>query len=256
MCSRIRTSSARSRLAKRLADAKFTPIENEKIIERYLRYMEDLNAPVLCAVRETGIRFETTAIRIVDDRIVHLRMKNDVISPEALRKSVMATNSQRVDISYHAHDILIFASTKLNKAHKDGISLEVERPIYKLQRREHLRVKPGTDIDCLATLSFVEEKRHEEHAPYDLSGGGFSILVSQDAAVRFMVGMQFRNVSFRFGPHEVLLQAVVKNKVPIRGPRKVNIKIGFNVTDMPVALEREITRYAYLSTQKILGRRI
>ena len=236
--------------------AKFTPIDNEKIVERYLRYMDDLKAPVLCAVRETDIRFETTAIRVVDHRILHLRMMNSVLSPTSLRDRTEATKSQRIDVSYHAHDILIFAATKLVKAHKDGISLEVERPIYKLQRREHLRVKPERDIVCRATLAFPEEKRFEDHTPYDVSAGGFSLLVTQAEAEAFRIGQEFKLVSFRFGPNEVMLQATVKNKVPIKGPRKVSIKVGFLVKAMPAALEREISRYAYLSTQKILGRRI
>ncbi len=236
--------------------SQFTPIDNEKIVERYLRYMDDLKAPVLCAVRETDIRFETTAIRVVDHRILHLRMMNSLLSPASLRDRTEATKSQRIDISYHAHDILIFAATKLVKALKDGISLEVVRPIYKLQRREHLRVKPDKDIICRATLAFPAEKRFEDHSPYDVSAGGFSLLVTQGLAEAFLIGQEFKNVSFQFGPHEVLLQATVKNKVPIKSTRKVNIKIGFVVEAMPAALEREITRYAYLSTQKILGRRI
>ena len=238
------------------SDSRFTPISDEKTVARYIQYMHDLNAEVHCAVRETDVRFDTTAIRIVDARVVHLRMRNDLMSPVKLKAKVMETDSQRIDISYHAHDILVFASTKLRKVDKDGISLEVERPIYKLQRREHLRVKPGSDVKCKLTVHNPRDRADHEYVPYDISVGGFSVLMNEAEIKLYEIGDKFASVSFLFGAHEVVIDAVVKNLAPIKGPRKTNIKVGFTIEQMPTALEHEISRYAYLASQKILGRRI
>lgn len=236
--------------------SEFTPIDDEKTVSRYLRYMQDLNCHVHCAVRETDIRFETTPLRVLDDKIVHLRMKGELMSATSLRDRVLATEAQRVDISYHAHDILIFASTKLNKIDKDGISLEVERPIYKLQRREHLRVKPAPGLRCNISMLLPHDNKVHEYPPYDISVSGFSILVSMDEAKVFEVDQEVKDIGFLFGAHELRINASVRSKVPIKGPRKTNIKIGFRSSSIPSALEHEISRYAYLISQKILGRRI
>lgn len=238
------------------SDHRFTPIEDEKTVARYIQYMHDLNSEVHCAVRETDVRFDTASIRIVDAKIVHLKMRNDLLSPDQLKKKVDETDAQRIDISYHAHDILVFASTKLRKVDKDGISLEVERPIYKLQRRQHLRVKPGSDVKCKLSVHNPRDGQHHEYFPYDISVGGFAVMMKEKEAAAYEVGDQIPKVWFLFGAHTVVVDAVVKNKAPIKGPRATNIKVGFTIAQMPTALEHEISRYAYLQSQKILGRRI
>lgn len=238
-------------------DNQFTPIHDEKTVSRYLHYMLDLHARVHCAVRETDIRFDTEPIQILNDKVIHLKMQTETISPDNLKTAVKNTKSQHIDISYHAHDILIFAATRLKQVDKEGLSVEVERPIYKLQRREHLRVKPGTDVKCLLKLTNPRDGSSKEYVPYDISVGGFALVLTEAEAQPFAAGDIYAGTEFTFGGIQARVDAVVKNKIPIQDSQDSNVKIGFTIiAGLPSRLEHEISRYAYMVSQKILGRRI
>lgn len=238
------------------AKSQFTPIQDARTVGRYIRYMDDLKCDVHCAIRETDIRFDTTVIKMPEPRVVHLRLRNELMSPMALKERFNATAARKVDLSFKAHDILIFASTNVRSIDKDGIILEVESPIYKLQRRENLRVKPTADTECWVRFLHPRTRSEVKLVPYDISSGGLSVVVNDVDLPEYAEGQEIKNVNFRFGPHEVLVNTAVMNAVKIAGSSKPRYKIGLKIVAMPAALEQEISRYAYLASQRILGRRI
>ena len=236
--------------------SEFTRIEDESTVARYLQYMIDLAVPVQCALRGTDFRFETKARQVLNKNTIHLEMINAIMSADALKERVNTSKSGMIDLTYRAQDVLIFADTRMRSADKDGIALEVEPPLFKLQRRSNLRVKPESNITCYVRLrSPADNDEFIELNPYDISCTGFSLLLSQEEGQLYKKGDHFE-AEFHFQGNEAPVKATVASRFEIRGAGKSKIKLGFSMSPLPASLEQEVSKYAYSVTQKILSRRI
>jgi len=233
----------------------FTPIKSEEIVHRYLLYATDLRAHIQCHVQETDINF-TTRARHIDGLNIELRHPADQTDPEILLDKINQTATRTIDISYKIDEISIFATTDFLRIDKKSIFIRAKPPIYKLQRRDHLRVKPGSDIHCYVVIPPDNIAGSERITPSDISTGGFALILPEDEAEIFEKNMSLNQMQCVFGDIKTMIDAKVMSNVALKNSKPPMHKIGFAFKKLPNQLDQAIVRYAYRHSQRIWSRRM
>ena len=125
-------------------------------------------------------------------------------------------------------------------------SSDLDMPMFKLQRREALRIRL-TDPKCTIQLG------QQSHPLYDISAGGLSILVSLQEEKNYPKGQRFPKSTLQFLGKELKVDLEVKNLIT-HGKDGAKVKVGFHFVALPAAIEQMIAREAYLYTHKIWSR--
>lgn len=221
------------------------PIAERKTIERYLQYALDFHEYVSCSCG--SIRFEARP-QSFDPTALMLRLEITEESFEHLRRGdlrIIDTPPQNIRISFLVHDVLFFAHTLVEERRTRSLVLAVDTPIFKLQRRNAVRIKLMNEHKAGITLA------GKNFVPHDLSATGLSLVLNLDLAERFMVGQTFMGSRLRF----LQLDALVDLEVVGNNPVKEGFwKVGFRFRGLNPTVEQWIAKEAYLHTHKIWSR--
>ena len=235
----------------------FNPIDDERIADRYLGYIEDLNATLNCSIRNTELRFEAKPTAGVKNRVMKLRPNAAVAEYKKLQQLLNEAGSNEMDFNYKAQDILIFVTAKVTKIDDLGISLLIDYPIFKLQRRENLRVCPEPTVKCEVSITKTGLLVPLKVRPFDISLGGFSVVVNQADKKVFKIDDEVRGIRLNFMENTNLIAAKVVNVIELKNKTRQEFKIGFSLIDeLPPQLEQDIIRYAYDVSQRQTNRQI
>lgn len=225
------------------------PVKDEKIIHRYFRYASEFSETISCFVEHLNLRFDAQAQSFKEDT----NQFSIEITPESYQQMsnheliVVGREYSMIRLSFSVGDVLYFAGSKTVKRFNRSLVVEVEHPIFKLQRRNALRIKPvdshGAKVDIEGALFDV----------YDISATGMSVIIPKDLEVIFPKGKILKSM-LTFTNSECKVGLEVTSMSRLRKDDDKSWKIGFKFKSLPTNTEQMIAREAYLHTHKIWGR--
>lgn len=228
-------------------------ITDTSIIERYLKIVCDLHERVSCYFKGADSFFETQIMSVERKaNRIRLDLRKANMNPEQLRDSLISTLDRTANLSFRAQDTMFFAKCKVASVQPEHLNLELPPSIYKLQRRANLRIRIHDAGQAQCEFSGLGVL-----VPYDVSAGGFSLLLSTDEAERFPPGMPDLEVKFTFEGVSAKLQLDVKSQAEAPDAKgRPRIKVGFAFRKLPPPLEQQLARAAVVHTQKVFSKKI
>jgi hypothetical protein len=224
------------------------PITELETITRYLRYAHEFRETFSLLVEPEQLRLETLVASFVDDG---LRLGLE-IPPESFQhltdeeKALLDAPAQKFRLSFAVNDILFFARSELVKRNVRVLDLKVKPPIYKLQRRDAVRIKLLDSQDGSITIA------GKTYFLHDLSASGLSFETTSGHENDFPPRTMIQSCVLRFSGLEAKVNLEVMG---VSKMKKDNLlKVGFRFMGLSPAIEQKIAREAYLHTHKIWNR--
>ena len=233
----------------------FEPIQDSRMVDRYLQSLVNLKEDIECLLKEPELRFAAYATKYEAEKyLLHLTINSATASAEKIREKFNQSVERNIVLSYLAQGTPFLINSSLELAQPQSLIVKALPPLFKLQRRQALRIKLNPEIPCTVYLPLPWEDK--PITPYDISTNGFSLLVSSQVANFFELGNILKAFSIQFRDHKVSIQARVSHKVHLPKDLLDRWKIGFNFMGLETRLEREIARSAYEFNQRIWARRL
>lgn len=231
-------------------DKNLESVRERKTAERYLKYLLDLNEPVSCFSEELDIRFESHAKAFHQEK-AELVLEVDPRSADGLEDSALT----RLDalphplrLSFTVGDVLYFASANMLKRTYRTLTMQVSFPIYKLQRRNALRIRVLDEHKAKVNL---EGEIFEVH---DISASGMSVIIPHHREPEFPKGKVFKMAAMQFAGLDLRVEMEVINVSKIRKSDLSDYKVGLRFHGLSPKMEDSIAKEAYLHTHKIWSR--
>jgi c-di-GMP-binding flagellar brake protein YcgR len=226
------------------------PVTDLKMVERYLQYGMEFRETVSCYIEEAELKFETT-IKSVDAKKLFLEMEFTEESFAQLGTAGLEAIDRPqgpVRFSYSVNEASFFVQTKFQFRQANRIVLKAEMPMFKLQRRESLRIK------VLESHKAALKLAGKTVTPlFDISAGGLSFVVNLMDQKDYKKGQMFPNATLTFLGKEIKVNLEVKN-ILAHSKDGLKWKIGLRFRELPASVEQVIAREAYLHSHKIWSR--
>jgi c-di-GMP-binding flagellar brake protein YcgR len=126
--------------------------------------------------------------------------------------------------------------------------MKIEFPIYKLQRRNALRIRVLDEHEGRINLA------GEIFEIHDISAGGLSLITPPHRINDFPKGKFFTKSALRFAGLELKVDIEVISASKIRKAELSDHKIGLRFHGLSPSAEQSIAKEAYLHTHKIWSR--
>ena len=222
------------------------PIESSATAARYLQYSVEFNLPLTLHLGESETSFEakaasfdpgtfTLVVEIIDEEF-HALVKTN---------SDQKFSEQKIRISFSLDEIVFFAKSFLTGHKLSHYALGISPPIYKLQRRETLRIRITDEFKASVTIL------GKKWPLADLSVGGLGFFVPVFEQDQFPVGFDFPKSSLEFLGKSFPVVIRVMSAVLVRQNKLVRIKVGMQFLNLPPSVEQVIAKEAYVYSQKL-----
>jgi hypothetical protein len=235
------------------SDKDLEPLSDRKVVDRYLRYALDFKEIATCTAGDGApppVHF-TASILDFSAAAFSLRLEINEDNFADLNYEQRASLDQAarpLRLSFSVNDVLFFAHARIFARQEREISVTLDLPVFKLQRREAVRIK------IMKEHAASLELNGKKFIPHDLSAGGVSVVMDKEEKDRYAKGWVFEPVVLRFAGREFRAKLEVAGSHPLRKDSDRLWKVGFRFRDLPPAAEDSITREAILYTQKIWAR--
>lgn len=230
-------------------DKDLEPVSDPKMVQRYLRYGLEFHEVISCYIELADLRFEST-FKTVDpaNLTLELEIAEDSfakLTPQQL--SAIDSPQSPIRLSYSVNEATFFIQARVQSRSARRLVIRAEMPMYKLQRREALRIKVMESHKATVKLG-------PNILPlYDISAGGISIVVSLDEEKAYKKGQLFPGSVLSFVGKEIKVDLEVKN-ILSNSKDGLRWKVGFRFKSLPSHFEQMIAREAYLHSHKIWSR--
>lgn len=225
------------------------PVTDLKMVQRYLRYGLEFHEVVNCFVDDVNLRFDASIKSIDMDKLtIEMEIDKDdfgKIPYDTL--SAVDRPQSAIRLSYSVNEATFFIHAKMQGRSASRIVVKAEMPMFKLQRREAMRIKVLDSHKATIKLG------PEIFSIHDISAGGISIVIGIDAEKNYPKGKSFPASHLKFLGQEIKVDLEVKNILPM-GKDGLKWKVGFRFRALPATFEQLIVREAYLHTHKIWSR--
>jgi c-di-GMP-binding flagellar brake protein YcgR len=225
------------------------PVNDLKMAQRYLQYGVEFREPISCYVEDAGLRFDAY-LQSVDTEKLLLELETTEESFQKLDSNHLAAVDRPqgdLRLSYSVNEATFFVHGQVQGRSQRRIVVKASMPMYKLQRREALRIKVLDSHKATVQLGGVV------HSLFDISAGGLSIVVKLLDEKDFRKQQAFPNSLLRFLGKEIRVDLEVKN-VLTHSKDGQKVKVGFRFKNLAPSVEQVIAREAYLHTHKIWSR--
>lgn len=229
-------------------DKDLEPVSDLKTVHRYLRYGIEFHEQVSCYIESADLSF-TAELRAADKDSFLIELDIEAESFAQLNYVSLGVIDQpqtAVRLSYSVNEATFFVQARVQERKVRKLTVKAELPMYKLQRRESMRIKVLESHQASIQLG------KEVHPVFDIGAGGLSIVVGAAQASQFPK-QQIFPAQLKFIGNEIKVNLEVKNVLKF-GKDDLKIKIGFRFRGLPAAFEQLIVREAYLHTHKIWSR--
>jgi c-di-GMP-binding flagellar brake protein YcgR len=223
-------------------DLDLEPIKDKKVVERYLRYALDFREKISCLLDPAPPRFDGMFKSVDLDQLV---VKLDIT--EASFGALSAAELKRLD-SVPKDLRLSFLHTRLVQRKTRELELAVDLPMFKLQRRDAVRIRP---LDSHHASVEVEGLVYQLN---DLSASGLSFHIMPAQEEHFIPKQIFRSCRLKFTSLDVPVDMEVIGLTRVREENGQIFKVGFRFLGLTAAIEQHLAREAYLYTHKIWSR--
>jgi c-di-GMP-binding flagellar brake protein YcgR len=219
-------------------------------VERYLRYAVDFREKFSCLLDPAPPRFDAFA-KAMDSENLSLTLEITETSYASLLKGEvnrLENLPKDLRLSFAVNEALYFIHTRLVEKKSRQLTVAVDVPIFKLQRRNAVRIKVSESHQ--ASIEVGEKT----YIPHDLSASGLSFVVMPDQESDFIPKQIFRSCRLRFSSLDVPVDLEVIGVNSFKGENDRLLKVGFRFLGLTAAVEQHIAREAYLYTHKIWSR--
>lgn len=231
-------------------DPSLEPVEDRRIALRYLHYAVDLKEIVTLVEPSLNFSFTADALSFSEESLqLELGLEPGFLASlnyeqmEALRRP-----AAEIRFSYGVSSVWVFAHGRVEAVGEKGLRLSVDLPVYKLQRREALRMRVREDHGAVVNLHGLDFPIH------DLSAGGLSVVVPMVDERLFAPGLKIPPTTVTFLGKDWRVGLEIVSATPTKFHHGPALKIGFRMVRMPPGLEREIAKEAYLVSHQIWSR--
>jgi c-di-GMP-binding flagellar brake protein YcgR len=226
------------------------PVSDLKMIQRYLKYGIEFHEPASCLLAEGKLNFEAQ-LKSMDEKnlVVDLDLTEDsfkTLSLEQLKQLEIPQGEIR--ISYSVNEATFFLHGRIQGRQANRIVVKASLPMYKLQRREALRIKVMENHKAYVVLG-----QDLKMPLFDISAGGVSFLVTLEKSGEYKKGQLFSNSTLSFIGKEIKVNLEVQNILQ-HGKEGMKFKVGLKFKGLPASVEQMIAKEAYLHTHKIWSR--
>lgn len=226
------------------------PVSDLSMIQRYLKYGIEFHEIASCLLEDGGVKFEAR-LKTVDEK----KLLIDVDITDETFKALTLDQLKEVDVpqgnirlSYSVNEATFFVHGRVQGRQANRLVIKASMPMYKLQRREALRIKVMDSHKASVKLG------PDLTMPlFDISAGGVSVVVSLEKSTDYKKGMLFPNSTLTFLGKEIKVNLEVQNILQA-GKDSLKFKVGFKFKGLPASVEQMIAREAYLHTHKIWSR--
>lgn len=230
-------------------DKDLQPVDDLKMVQRYLKYGLEFHEIVSCYIEDVDLRFDAS-IKSVDMAKLIIEMdidKDDFAKLPYDTLSAVDRPQSAIRLSYSVNEATFFIHAKMQGRSARRIVVKAEMPMYKLQRREAMRIKVLDSHKATIKLG-------PEILPiFDISAGGICIVIGLDEEKNYQKGKTYPGSHLKFLGQEIKVDLEVKNLLPM-GKDGLKWKVGFRFKALPATFEQLIVREAYLHTHKIWSR--
>lgn len=235
------------------SDKDLEPVEDRKVIDRYLRYALDFKEIATCTAIESAPPSLHFSARILDFTpatfSLSLEIDEDNFADLNYEQRASLDQADRpLRLSFSVNDVLFFAHARVFARQERKIAVALDLPVFKLQRRSAVRLK------IMKEHAASVEMNGKKFIPHDLSAGGVSIVMDKLEKDRYAKGWEFAGAVLRFAGREFRANLEVAGAQPLRKDSDRLWKVGFRFKGLPPAAEDAIAREAILYTQKIWAR--
>lgn len=230
-------------------DSELEPVNDLKMVQRYLRYGVELRELVCCALEESDVRFEALIQSADGDRLaLELEITEESFAKlDAISLNEIDQPQVPVRLSYSVNEATFFVHAKLQGRTTRRIVVKADMPMFKLQRRDALRIKVVESHKATIKLG-------AKTLPlFDISAGGLSVVVPAAEENAYRGRRAYPDCALTFLDKQFKVTLEVKN-VLAHGKDGKTVKVGFRFVALPASVEQVIVREAYLHTHKIWSR--
>jgi hypothetical protein len=226
------------------------PVKDRKVVERYLRYASEFRELASCLADKESFRFEGQ-IRSFKPGALSVDLEISMESFQSLTREELArldTPPSEVRFSFSVNDVLFFAHARVLERKTRSLSLGVDLPVFKLQRRDAMRIKVLEEHNASITIE------GKSYIPHDLSATGLSFVVMLDEEALFPLRRIIQSCRLHFAGLDVPVNLEVMSVSRLRKEDGHLLKVGFRFLGLSPATEQKLAREAYLHTHKIWSR--
>ncbi len=226
------------------------PLTNPKMVERYLRYAVDLRELTSCYLESAQLRFEGFVTSFDPSTLaIQLDITSEAFAPISLEDlRALDSPDAKLRLSFSVNDVLFFLHTRCQGRLVNRLELAVDLPLYKLQRREALRIK------VMHAHGASLELNGKNYAPYDISAAGMSIWVDLETMDTFAKSQVYEGARLKFLGKEIVSKLEVISISRLKKDDDRHWKVGFRFLELPQAAEQALAKEAYLHTHRIWSR--
>ncbi len=171
-------------------------------------------------------------------------------------QSLETSGTEDVLISVQLPSDLIYFKAKVKRSDEVAFSFMVVQPLYKVQRRQAIRVPVPSDMSSPVQITIPGRSTPIKATMLNISVGGVGVL-TQDMSLEenFQIGMA-AEVSFQFGTLPVRTQATLRYLQKVQGSLVgKRLKIGVQFEGIHSKTQDEIHIFVMNESVKYLGRR-
>lgn len=225
------------------------PVTDLKMVQRYLKYGLEFHETLACVLEDGGIRFEAQLLSIDDSTLtLELEIYEEAFANlDSNHLGAIDQPQAGVRLSYSVNEATFYVHGKIQHRTSRRLALKADMPMYKLQRRESLRIKVLESHKASVKLGTVTLPL------FDISAGGISVVIPIDQEKTYKNQQAFPGSVLYFVGKEFKVDLEVKN-VLSHSKDGLKVKVGFRFKALPASIEQLIAREAYLHTHKIWSR--
>jgi c-di-GMP-binding flagellar brake protein YcgR len=222
------------------------PVTDLKMVQRYLQYGVEFRELVSCRLEDTDATFDAYVVS-VDVKSLSIDMEITEESFAKLTPAALDQGQTHIRLSYSVNEATFFVHGKIQRRMTRRLVVQADMPMYKLQRREALRIKVTDSHGATVRLG------RDSFPVFDISAGGLSIVIPLSGEKNFKKGLTFPKSTLNFLGKTFQVDLETKNLLT-HGKDGLKVKVGFHFVGLPAAVEQIIAREAYLHTHKIWSR--
>jgi c-di-GMP-binding flagellar brake protein YcgR len=226
-------------------DKDLEPVTDLKMAQRYLKYGVEFREPVSCFVEDFDLKFESFIVSVDTTRLtIDMEITEESFAKIDARK--LDGSQPKIRLSYSVNEATFFVHAHVSTRTTRRLIVKADMPMFKLQRREALRIKIS---DPKVTI-----KLGREVLPlFDISAGGLSVIIGLNEEKNFKKGTTLSGCTLTYLGKELKVDLQVMN-VLSASKDGLKVKVGFHFVNLPPSIEQMIAREAYLYTHKIWSR--
>ncbi len=241
----------------------FFEIKDEAIITKVLRITADHAIPVTVWFKEQELKFETKASKFLQHIKSLCFTLPDEVTPDQLQNVFIKQGSQDILASFRIETINFFMKTTFaGFEDTKTFQLDIPKKIFKIQRREYLRIPFKRAMAPKMTVYDPRLKYNPrrdikpdevlEFRVVDVSIGGVAIAAKVEDKEFLTKGTMLYDIRFKIRGSEIIAEGIIAHVFEtLNDQEKKILQVGIRFTDLPKRSEQIISQFALDEGRKL-----